>query len=96
MLLQEGQVDAITGDDTVLAGLASQDPYAVVLDEAPFTEEPYGIGIPPDQVDMVRFVNGVLERMRADGSWDASYAKWLQPTLGKSSGQPQPQYGRTP
>ncbi len=94
--LQEGRVDAITGDDTVLAGLASQDPYAVVLDEAAFTEEPYGIGIPLDQVDMVRFVNGVLERMRADGSWEASYAQWLQPTLGKSSGQPQPEYGRTP
>ena len=97
VLLQEGQVDAITGDDTVLAGLASQDPYAVVLDEAAFTEEPYGIGVPADQVDMVRFVNGVLERMRADGSWEAGYEKWLQPTLGKSSGQPQtPQYGRTP
>ncbi len=96
VLLQEGQVDAITGDDTVLAGLASQDPYAVVLDEAAFTEEPYGIGVPADDVDLVRFVNGVLERMRADGSWEASYEKWLQPTLGKSSGQPQPQYGRTP
>jgi polar amino acid transport system substrate-binding protein len=96
VLLQEGQVDAITGDDTVLAGLAAQDPYAVVLDEPAFTEEPYGIGIPADQVDLVRFVNGVLERMRADGSWEASYARWLQPTLGKSSGQPQPQYGRTP
>ena len=77
VLLQEGEVDAITGDDTVLAGLASQDPYAVVLDEAPFTEEPYGIGITLDQVDMVRFVNGVLERMRADGSWTGSYEKWL-------------------
>ncbi len=96
VLLQEGQVDAITGDDTVLAGLASQDPYAEVLDEAAFTEEPYGIGVAPDQVDLVRFVNAVLERMRADGSWDASYARWLQPTLGRSSGQPQPQYGRTP
>jgi polar amino acid transport system substrate-binding protein len=96
VLLQEGQVDAITGDDTVLAGLASQDPYAVVLDEDAFTEEPYGIGVAPDQVDLVRFVNGVLERMRADGTWDASYARWLQPTLGRSSGQPQPEYGRTP
>lgn len=96
VLLQEGKVDAITGDDTVLAGLASQDPYAEVLDEDAFTEEPYGIGVPPDQVDMVRFVNGVLERMRADGSWDASYARWLAPTLGRSPGQPQPQYGRTP
>ncbi|MFC7500827.1 transporter substrate-binding domain-containing protein, partial [Nocardioides sp. GCM10030258] len=27
---QNGEVDAITGDDTVLAGLAAQDPYAVV------------------------------------------------------------------
>jgi polar amino acid transport system substrate-binding protein len=96
VLLQEGQVDAITGDDTVLAGLASQDPYAVVLDEDPFTQEPYGIGIPPDDVDLVRFVNGVLEGMRSDGAWDASYAHWRQPTLGTSAGQPQPQYARTP
>ncbi|MEO6510330.1 MAG: glutamate ABC transporter substrate-binding protein [Nocardioides sp.] len=96
VLLQEGQVDAITGDDTVLAGLASQDPYAVVLDGDPFTEEPYGIGIPPENIDMARFVNAVLEKMHADGSWDASYQRWLQPTLGKSAGQPVPQYGRTP
>ncbi len=95
VLLQEGQVDAITGDDTVLAGLAAQDPYAVVLDGDAFTEEPYGIGIPPEHVDMVRFVNAVLEKMHADGSWDASYQRWLQPTLGESSGQPKPQYGRT-
>jgi polar amino acid transport system substrate-binding protein len=96
VLLQEGQVDAITGDDTVLAGLASQDPYAVVLDGDPFTEEPYGIGIPPENIDMARFVNAVLEKMHTDGSWDASYQRWLQPTLGKSAGQPVPQYGRTP
>jgi polar amino acid transport system substrate-binding protein len=96
VLLQEGQVDAITGDDTVLAGLAAQDPYAVVLDGDAFTEEPYGIGIPPENIDMVRFVNAVLEKMHTDGSWEASYAKWLQPTLGETSGQPTPQYGRTP
>jgi polar amino acid transport system substrate-binding protein len=95
VLLQEGRVDAITGDDTVLAGLAAQDPYAVVLDEAAFTKEPYGVGIPKDQVDMVRFVNGVLEKMHSDGSWQASYDKWLAPTLGQKT-QPTPQYGRTP
>jgi hypothetical protein len=42
---QQGQADAITGDDTVLAGLAAQDPYATVVG-APFTSEPYGIGGP--------------------------------------------------
>ena len=44
VLFQEGDVDAITGDDTVLAGLAAQDPYAVVPEQAAFTAEPYGIG----------------------------------------------------
>jgi len=91
---QEGQVDAITGDDTVLAGLAAQDPYAAVVGAA-FTVEPYGVGIPRDQVDMVRFVNGVLARMRADGEWLASYNRWLAPTLGRAPTPPVPQYGRT-
>ena len=37
VLFQEGQVAAITGDDTVLAGLAAQDPYAVVPEQRAFT-----------------------------------------------------------
>lgn len=93
---QQGDVDAITGDDTVLAGLASQDPYAVVLKDKPFTSEPYGIGVNKDHVDLVRFINGVLEKMRSDGAWENSYRTWLAPTLGRSPGQPQPQYGRQP
>ncbi|MFV0461634.1 MAG: glutamate ABC transporter substrate-binding protein [Nostocoides sp.] len=94
--LQEGRAEAITGDDTVLAGLAAQDPYAVVLAGAPVTNEPYGVGVAKDQIDLVRFVNAVLETMRADGSWAESYATWLAPTLGKSPGQPTPVYGRAP
>jgi polar amino acid transport system substrate-binding protein len=95
-LFQQGAVDAITGDDTVLAGLASQDPYAVVPPQEKFTDEPYGIGINADNRDLVRFVNGVLERMRTDGSWQASYEKWLQPALEVPAVQPRPVYGRTP
>ena len=52
----------------MLAGLAAQDPNAEVVGEA-FTEEPYGIGVQADQVDLVRFVNGVLEEMRTNGRW---------------------------
>jgi polar amino acid transport system substrate-binding protein len=92
--LQQGKVEAITGDDTVLAGLASQDPYAVVLSEKAFTEEPYGVGIPAAQVDMVQFVNAVLEQERTSGEWTKSYNTWLAPTLGKGTGQPAPVYGR--
>jgi len=92
---QEGEVDAITGDDTVLAGLAAQDPYAVVVGDA-FTSEPYGVGIAPDQVDLVRFVNAVLERMRTDGAWTKSYDRWLADTLGRAPKPPAAQYGRVP
>jgi polar amino acid transport system substrate-binding protein len=92
--LQSGEADAITGDDTVLAGLAAQDPYAVVPEQEAFTDEPYGIAVNADDVDLVRFINAVLEEMRADGSWQRSYDTWLAPTLGKGTGQPRPVYGR--
>ncbi len=92
--LQRSEVDAITGDDTVLAGLAAQDPYAVVpADQAAFTEEPYGVAMNADDVDLVRLVNAVLEQMRSDGSWQRSYDRWLRPTLEQQT-QPQPTYGR--
>ncbi len=92
--LQRGDADAITGDDTVLAGLAAQDPYAVVPEQNAFTAEPYGIAVNEDHTDLVRLINAVLEKMRADGSWKDSYDTWLGPTLGEGTGQPRPVYGR--
>lgn len=91
---QNGEADAITGDDTVLAGLAAQDPYAEVLTGEALTEEPYGIGVNLENVDLVQLINGVLEQMNADGSWQASYKKWLQPSLKAPATQPNPVYGR--
>ncbi|HMO11416.1 MAG TPA: glutamate ABC transporter substrate-binding protein [Actinotalea sp.] len=93
VLFQRGQVDAITGDDTVLAGLAAQDPYAQVVGE-PFSEEPYGLAMAADQVDLVRFVNAVLARAVADGTWMASYDRWLAPALGPVDAPPTPDYSR--
>jgi len=90
---QQGEVDAITGDDTVLAGLAAQDPYAEVVGAA-FTQEPYGLAMSSAAVDLVRFVNGVLAQTIADGRWAASYARWLEPSLGPPPAPPTPVYGR--
>lgn len=95
VLFQQGEVDAITGDDTVLAGFAAQDPYAKVVGDA-VSDEPYGVGIPADQPDMVRFVNGVLEDMVAGGQWEESYDRWLGDALGPAPAAPEPVYGRTP
>lgn len=95
VLFQQGAVDAITGDDTVLAGFAAQDPYAKVVGDA-VSDEPYGVGIPAGQPDMVRFVNAVLEDMVDGGRWAASYERWLGGALGPAPAPPQPVYGRTP
>jgi polar amino acid transport system substrate-binding protein len=95
VLFQEGEVDAITGDDTVLAGLAAQDPYAVVPEQRAFTAEPYGIGINAAQVDFVRFVNARLAQMRENGEWTAVYDRWLRSALGPAPTPPRAEYGRT-
>ena len=94
VLFQEGKVAAITGDDTVLAGLAAQDPYAVVPDQRAFTAEPYGLGFNEKDVDFVRFVNARLEEMRTDGEWTRIYNRWLRDSLGPAPKPPIPVYGR--
>jgi polar amino acid transport system substrate-binding protein len=95
VLFQEGQVAAITGDDTVLAGLAAQDPYAVVPNQQAFTAEPYGLGFNKKDVDFVRFVNARLDQMRTDGEWKTLYNRWLRDSLGPAPDPPIPVYGRT-
>ncbi|MEZ5250294.1 MAG: transporter substrate-binding domain-containing protein [Ilumatobacteraceae bacterium] len=77
--MQQGEADATTGDDTVLAGFAAQDPSTEVVGPT-FTAEPYGLGMNAADVDLVRFVNGVLERLRADGTLDAIAQRWLVDT----------------
>jgi len=96
VLFQQGKVDAITGDDTVLAGLAAQDPYAVVVKAPAFTQEPYGLGISKKNTDFVKFVNGVLQQMRTDGQWTAAYDTWLKGALGPAPAPPAAVYGRQP
>ena len=44
----------------------------------PFTQEPYGIGLPKDQADAKKFVNDFLQKIYADGSW----AKLWKATIG--------------
>jgi polar amino acid transport system substrate-binding protein len=73
---QQNEVDAISTDDTILAGMAAQDPYAKVVGPA-FTKEPYGMAMSPDHPEFTQFVNAVLARNRANGVWAATYKKWL-------------------
>jgi polar amino acid transport system substrate-binding protein len=76
VMLQQGQVDAVSTDDTILTGMAKQDPNLKLVGTR-LTDEPYGIGIPKKNEDMVRFVNGVLEKSVKGGDWATSYRTWL-------------------
>ena len=90
VMLQQGQVDAISTDDAVLAGLAKQDPNVEVVGDS-IAVEPYGIGVKKENTDLVRFVNGVLDRMRDDGTWERLYDARLR-SFGPSPGPPTPRY----
>ncbi|WP_293237291.1 glutamate ABC transporter substrate-binding protein [Mycolicibacterium sp.] len=91
VMLQQGQVDAISTDDVVLAGLKDQDEKNLELVNAGLGKEPYGIGVKLENVDLVRFVNGALAEMREDGTWERLYQTWLS-SLGPSPGPPPARY----
>jgi polar amino acid transport system substrate-binding protein len=88
--LQQRQIDAVSTDDSILAGLVSQDPYLHIVGPS-MNEEPYGIGINLENTGLVRFVNGTLERVRRDGTWNTLYRKWLT-VLGPAPAPPVPRY----
>jgi polar amino acid transport system substrate-binding protein len=90
VMLQQGQVDAISTDDVVLSGLAAQDPNVEVVGPS-IGVEPYGVGIRKESSDLVRFVNGALDEMRADGTWQRLYDVRLR-SLGPSPGPPTARY----
>ena len=75
--LVQGRGDAYVQDYTLLVAAAANDDSIKVVGE-PFTEEPYGIGLPPEDADFKEFVNTWLETIEDDGSW----AEIWEATLG--------------
>lgn len=82
VMLQQNQVEAVSTDDTILAGFTAQDPFTRILPEV-LGAEPYGIGVNKEQTDLVRFVNAVLQQMRDDGSWAQLYGTWVAQLLNR-------------
>ena len=76
VLLQQGDVAAISTDDAILDGLAAQDPWTKLIGP-PIADEPYGLAISKQHPEFVRFVNAVLQQLRTNGQWAASYRHWI-------------------
>ncbi|MGC0422821.1 glutamate ABC transporter substrate-binding protein [Embleya sp. AB8] len=88
VLLQQGRADAVTTDDTILAGLQAQDRIFTVVVGDKLTYEPYGMAIAKDRADFVRFVNAVLEQLRHNGRWKELYDQYLGKSLGDTTPEP--------
>jgi glutamate transport system substrate-binding protein len=67
--LSAGQVDAVTTDNVILTGLVAGSDGAFELVGNPFTEEPYGIGLPKGDTEFRTFINDVLEESFENGTW---------------------------
>ncbi|WP_372472158.1 glutamate ABC transporter substrate-binding protein [Jidongwangia harbinensis] len=80
--LAGGQVDAVTTDDIILAGYASQEQYAGKFKVVgkKFSEEPYGIGLKKTDTEGCNKINEILKTAATDGSYKAAW----DATLGKS------------
>jgi polar amino acid transport system substrate-binding protein len=87
VMLQQNQVEAVSTDDTILAGLQAQDSHTKMVGP-PFTAEPYGIAMHKDATDLVRFVNALLEDIRADGTWARIHQRWIGETTGAETPPP--------
>lgn len=81
VMLQQGQVDAVSTTDLILLGIRSQDPYTKIVGPR-ITYERHGLGFPKGREDFIRFVNAVLEDLKADGTWTAIYSRWIGDRLG--------------
>ena len=79
--LQNGQVDAVTTDNVILAGYVAQAPDEFDLVNNPFTEEPYGIGVQQTEEKVFcEWINETLEEIYESGEW----AEAFEQTVGQA------------
>jgi glutamate transport system substrate-binding protein len=79
------QVDAVTTDDAILLGFAAKAPDEMKVVGKPFSEEPYGIGVPRGDNALRAALDDALEANEENGNWKKAF----EATLGLS-GVPAP------
>lgn len=84
--LVSGTIDALTTDDTILAGYAAQDQYKGKLKVVgqTFSEERYGIGLKKGDTALCGKVNAAISKMVSSGEWQ----KIVDKNLGAASYKP--------
>lgn len=78
-MLRQGTVEAVSTDNTILAGFVAAHPTEMKVVGPTFSEEPYGVGLRRSDTALRSFVNGVIAEAGANGSWAAAF----EATLGR-------------
>lgn len=86
--LDAGAIDALTTDNTILAGFASQEQYKGKLKVVgnAFSEERYGVGLKKGDTALCEKVNAALKKMVDSGEWQ----KAVDANLGPAGFKPGP------
>ncbi|MEU0197825.1 MULTISPECIES: glutamate ABC transporter substrate-binding protein [unclassified Streptomyces] len=92
--LQSGAVDALTTDDSILAGYAAQEQYKgqFKLAGLKLSNENYGIGVKKGDKATLDKINAALEKMVSDGSWEKAVKENFGPANYKN--EPAPKIGQ--
>ncbi|MEP7333161.1 MAG: glutamate ABC transporter substrate-binding protein [Terracoccus sp.] len=79
--LASGSIDALTTDDTILAGYAAQEQYKGKLKVVgkPFSTENYGIGLKKGDTALCGKITDAIKSMISDGSWQKAVDTNLGP-----------------
>ena len=84
--LQTRQVDAYVVDESLLLAAVENNTDIKIVGQ-PFTEDPYGLGLPKDS-DAQAFVNGFLAAIEADGTWTRIWQSTIGAIIGGDVPQP--------
>jgi putative glutamine transport system substrate-binding protein len=78
--LKAGRGDALTTDDTIIAGMVSEDPENFKMLPERFTQEPYGLGFKKgtETQSFQNQINKVLQEMKDDGTLEKIRVKWME------------------
>jgi putative glutamine transport system substrate-binding protein len=85
--MDSGRAQAVTTDDIILLGYQQQSPDKYKVVGGQFTVEPYAVGIPKGQMDVLDAVNTAMRSIVKSGEWAKIYEK----NLGGKAPAPPPQ-----
>lgn len=81
MALEQGKVQAVTTDESILIGILAKAPdkNRFEITNLQISEEPYGLGMRKGDTNLVNFVNKTLLQMEKSGEATRIFNKWFGP-----------------